>query len=106
MKTVGPEAGQPVALVHRPNESFFVIPQADRVTVIYPMSFQDSTDIVLATSFLQEFVEARRTAALNNAPTSMWSQSPPPELKGSPGSALAANAGFVTFGESRNGPAV
>lgn len=27
MKTVGPEAGQPVALVHRPNESFFVIPQ-------------------------------------------------------------------------------
>ncbi|KAF3339568.1 actin-related protein 2/3 complex subunit 2A [Carex littledalei] len=97
MKIVGPEAGQPVALVHRPNESFFVIPQADRVIVIYPMRFQDSIDIVLATSFLQEFVEARRTAALNNAPTCMWSQSPPPELKGAPGSALSANAGFVTF---------
>lgn len=29
--------------------------QADKVTIVYPMRFQDSIDIVLATSFLQVF---------------------------------------------------
>jgi hypothetical protein len=29
--------------------------QADKVTIMYPMRFQDSIDIVLATSFLQVF---------------------------------------------------
>ncbi|KAL0370909.1 UNVERIFIED_CONTAM: Actin-related protein 2/3 complex subunitA [Sesamum angustifolium] len=42
-----------LSLVHRPNESFFVVPQADKVTVIFPMRFKDSIDTVLATSFLQ-----------------------------------------------------
>ncbi|XP_020098114.1 actin-related protein 2/3 complex subunit 2A [Ananas comosus] len=96
-KTVAPDVDQLVALVHRPNESFFLVPQADKVTVVYPMRFQDSTDIVLATSFLQEFVEARRTAALNNAPSCMWSAAPPLELTGAPPETLTANAGFVTF---------
>uniref|UniRef100_A0A453F596 Arp2/3 complex 34 kDa subunit n=2 Tax=Aegilops tauschii subsp. strangulata TaxID=200361 RepID=A0A453F596_AEGTS len=96
-KTVAPNVDKLVALVHRPNESFFLAPQADKVTVVYPMRFQDSIDIVLATSFLQEFVEARRTAALNNAPSCMWSPVPPLELKGVNADALDANAGFVTF---------
>ncbi|KAG8077419.1 hypothetical protein GUJ93_ZPchr0007g4389 [Zizania palustris] len=97
-KTVAPNVDKLVALVHRPNESFFLAPQADKVTVVYPMRFQDSIDIILATSFLQEFVEARRTAALNNAPSCMWSPAPPLELKGVSSDALNANAGFVTFG--------
>ncbi|RWW73665.1 hypothetical protein BHE74_00018446 [Ensete ventricosum] len=71
--------------------------QAEKVTVVYPMRFQDSTDIVLATSFLQELIESRRTAGLNNAPSCLWSPSPPFELKGAPAQALTANAGFVTF---------
>uniref|UniRef100_A0A0E0JLW1 Arp2/3 complex 34 kDa subunit n=1 Tax=Oryza punctata TaxID=4537 RepID=A0A0E0JLW1_ORYPU len=91
-KTVAPNVDKLVALVHRPNESFFVAPQVDKVTVVYPMRFQDSIDIVLATSFLQEFVEARRTAALNNAPSCLWSPAPPLELKGVPSDALNANA--------------
>uniref|UniRef100_A0A0D3ERZ5 Arp2/3 complex 34 kDa subunit n=2 Tax=Oryza TaxID=4527 RepID=A0A0D3ERZ5_9ORYZ len=91
-KTVAPNVDKLVALVHRPNESFFVAPQADKVTVVYPMRFQDSIDIVLATSFLQEFVEARRTSALNNAPSCLWSPVPPLELKGVPSDALNANA--------------
>ncbi|PON83800.1 Actin-related protein 2/3 complex subunit [Trema orientale] len=86
-----------VALVHRPKESFFLIPQAEKVTVVFPMRFKDSIDIVLATSFLQEFVEARRTAGLNNAPLCLWSPTPPLELKGAPAEALSANAGFVTI---------
>ncbi|ONM27622.1 Actin-related protein 2/3 complex subunit 2A [Zea mays] len=121
-KTVAPNVNNLVALVHRPNESFFLAPQADKVTIVYPMRFQDSIDIVLATSFLQvfwilpfvsfisflaycsswsfvfyEFVEARRTAALNNVPSCMWSPVPPLELKGVSADALNANAGFVTF---------
>ena len=61
------------------------------------MRFNDSIDIVLAASFLQEFVEARRTAGLYNAPLCSWSPSPPMELKGAPANALSANAGFVIF---------
>ncbi|KAF5192895.1 Actin-related protein 2/3 complex subunit 2A [Thalictrum thalictroides] len=70
---------------------------ADKLTIVFPTRFNDSTDTVLATSFLQEFVEARRTAGLNNAPPCFWSSSPPPELEGVPTQALSANAGFVTF---------
>ncbi|KAG6415595.1 hypothetical protein SASPL_123008 [Salvia splendens] len=79
-------------------QAFLVkIASADKVTVIFPMRFKDSIDTVLATSFLQEFVEARRTAGLNNAPPCLWSSSPPKELEGCPDEALSANAGFVSF---------
>ncbi|XP_039143831.1 actin-related protein 2/3 complex subunit 2A [Dioscorea cayenensis subsp. rotundata] len=96
-RTVASDADGPIALVHRPKESFFLVPQAEKVTVVFPMRFQDSVDIVLATSFLQEFVDARRSPGLNNAPPCMWSLSPPLELKGVPPHALTANAGFVKF---------
>ncbi|KAL5578369.1 hypothetical protein UlMin_020068 [Ulmus minor] len=86
-----------VALVHRPKESYFLFPQAEKVTVVFPMRFNDSIDTVLATSFLQEFVEARRTAGLNNAPLCLWSPTPPVELEGAPAEALSANAGFATI---------
>ncbi|KAL5720095.1 Actin-related protein 2/3 complex subunit 2A [Ranunculus cassubicifolius] len=96
-RTPATDVDELIALVHRPRESFFVLPEAEKVTVVFPMRFSDSTDTVLATSFLQEFVEARRTPGLNNAPPCFWSASPPPELEGAPSHALTANAGFVTF---------
>lgn len=96
-KAVAPDADRLIALTHRPKESFFLIPQPEKVTVVFPMRFRDSIDVVLATSFLQEFMEARRTAGLNNAPPCHWSPSPPLELKGAPAHALNANAGFVSF---------
>ncbi|KAI8534067.1 hypothetical protein RHMOL_Rhmol10G0060200 [Rhododendron molle] len=96
-RTVAPDMDGLVALVHRPTESFFLVPQAEKVTVVFPMRFKDSIDTVLATSFLQEFVEARRTAGLVNAPPCSWSPSPPLELKGAAVEALFANAGFVSF---------
>ncbi|KAK3023735.1 hypothetical protein RJ639_044400, partial [Escallonia herrerae] len=99
-RSVAPETDMLVALVHRPKESFFLVPQAEKVTVVFPLRFNDSTDTVLATSFLQEFVEARRSAGLNSAPPCSWSPSPPLELKGAPLEALSANAGFVTFGNA------
>lgn len=46
----------------------------------------------------QEFVEARRTAGLNNVPPCLWSPSPPQELTEAFTEALSANAGFVSFG--------
>ncbi|KAM7524762.1 hypothetical protein LguiA_014664 [Lonicera macranthoides] len=96
-RTVAPDIGRLVALVHRPRESFFLVPQVDKVIVVFPMRFNDSVDTILATSFLQEFVEARRTAGLNNAPPCSWSTSPPLELREVPVEAITANAGFVTF---------
>ncbi|KAF8025414.1 hypothetical protein BT93_F2292 [Corymbia citriodora subsp. variegata] len=96
-KTISSDMDRLVALVHRPNESFFVIPQMEKVIVVFPMRFKDSIDTVLATSFLQEFVQARRTAGLNNAPPCLWSSSPPLELKKAPAEASLANAGFVSF---------
>ncbi|KAH9330367.1 hypothetical protein KI387_002475, partial [Taxus chinensis] len=96
-KVVAPDADRLVALVHRPKESFFLIPQPEKVTVVFPMRFKDNVDVILATSFLQEFMEARRTGGLNNAPPCVWSPSPPLELRGAPAHALNANAGFVSF---------
>ncbi|CAL5346619.1 actin-related protein 2/3 complex subunit 2A [Camellia sinensis] len=96
-RAVAQDTDQLVALVHRPMESFFLAPLAEKVTVVFPMRFKDSTDTVLATSFLQEFVEARRTAGLSNAPPCSWSPSPPLELKDAPAEALSTNAGFVSF---------
>ncbi|KAJ8756279.1 hypothetical protein K2173_025091 [Erythroxylum novogranatense] len=96
-RTIAPSMGQLLALVHRPNESFFVIPQAEKVTVVYPMRFNDSIDLALATSFLQEFVQARRATGLTNAPPCLWSANPPRELDEAPPEAVKANAGFVSF---------
>ncbi|KAI8000915.1 Actin-related protein 2/3 complex subunit 2A [Camellia lanceoleosa] len=102
-RAVAQDTDQLVALVHRPMESFFLAPQAEKVTVVFPMRFKDSTDTVLATrhsyslAIIQEFVEARRTAGLSNAPPCSWSPSPPLELKDAPAEALSTNAGFVSF---------
>ncbi|GMH20822.1 hypothetical protein Nepgr_022664 [Nepenthes gracilis] len=96
-RSLTPDIGRLVALVHRPKESFFLVPQAEKVTIVFPMRFKDSIDTTLATSFLQEFVEARRTAGLSNAPFCLWSPSQPLELGGVSDEALSANAGFVSF---------
>ncbi|CAH9113766.1 unnamed protein product [Cuscuta epithymum] len=97
LRTVPSDTEKVIALVHRPNESFFLLPQAENVTAIFPMRFNDSIDTILATSFLQEFVEARRTAGLHNAPPCFWSPSLPQELEGVVNEALTANAGYFSF---------
>ncbi|KAJ7571030.1 hypothetical protein O6H91_01G145900 [Diphasiastrum complanatum] len=96
-KTVSPDADRLVSLMHRPKESCYLLPQPEKVTVVFPMRFKDNNDIILATAFLQEFMEAGRTAGLKNAPPCLWSPNPPMELKGAPTHAFEANSGFVTF---------
>ncbi|KAF3671396.1 Actin-related protein 2/3 complex subunit 2A [Capsicum annuum] len=71
-RTIPPDQGKPIALVHRPNESFFLVPQADKVTVIFPMRFSDSIDTVLASSFLQDqFYSPSLLPAKSNSTTAM-----------------------------------
>eukprot|EP00249_Psilotum_nudum_P017535 c26377_g1_i1 orf=173-1117(+) len=96
-RAVAPDADCLVAVMHRMKESFFLIPQPEKVTVVFPMRFKDSSDAILAISFLQEFMEARRTAGLNTAPPCIWSPSSPLELRGAPAHCLDANSGFVSF---------
>lgn len=61
------------------------------------MRYNDSNDVVLATSFLQEFMKARRSAGLSTASPCLWAPTPPLALKGAPAHALDANCGFVSF---------
>jgi actin related protein 2/3 complex subunit 2 len=96
-RSVAPDADNLVALMHRPEQSYFLIPQPEKVTVVFPMRYKDANDVVLATSFLQEFMEARRSAGLSTAPPCLWAPTPPLELKGAPAHALDANSGFVSF---------
>ncbi|XP_057865664.1 actin-related protein 2/3 complex subunit 2A isoform X2 [Cryptomeria japonica] len=96
-RIVYPDAGQVITLVQHPKESFFLIPLMEKMMVVLPVHFKDSSDAVLAISFLQDFVEARRCSGLKKAPSCIWSQKPPQEMKGAPAYTSSANAGFLSF---------
>uniref|UniRef100_A0A7S0MRY2 Arp2/3 complex 34 kDa subunit n=1 Tax=Pyramimonas obovata TaxID=1411642 RepID=A0A7S0MRY2_9CHLO len=89
--------GPLLAVPHRTSEAFFVKPQADSVTIIFPMRFKDANDATIATTFLHEFAEARRAPSLTTAPACSYSKAPPLELKGAPATAQGANGGYVSF---------
>lgn len=72
-----------VQIPFRKNETIYVLPQADRIVVVYSVCFEDKTDQAIARVFLQEFVDTRRT--VNNAPPVAFSKDPPLELRGAPG---------------------
>ncbi|RLN51820.1 hypothetical protein BBJ28_00023478 [Nothophytophthora sp. Chile5] len=72
----------PVQIPYRRNETMYVLPQADRIIVVYSVCFEDKTDQAVARVFLQ-FVDTRRT--VNNAPPVAFSKDPPLELRGAPG---------------------
>ncbi|GLE08523.1 hypothetical protein PINS_up019770 [Pythium insidiosum] len=67
----------------RRNESMYVVPQSDRIVIVYSVCFEDKTDQAIARVFLQEFVDTRRS--VNNAPPVAFSKDPPLELRGAPG---------------------
>ncbi|OWZ09046.1 Actin-related protein [Phytophthora megakarya] len=73
----------PVQIPYRRNETIFVLPQADRIVIVYSVCFEDKTDQAIARVFLQEFVDTRRT--VNNAPPVAFGKDPPLELRGAPG---------------------
>ncbi|KAG7386741.1 Actin- protein 2/3 complex subunit 2 [Phytophthora pseudosyringae] len=72
-----------VQIPYRRNETIYVLPQADRIVIVYSVCFEDKTDQAIARVFLQEFVDTRRT--VNNAPPVAFGKDPPLELRGAPG---------------------
>jgi len=94
------EKGQTTDLMkinYRDNEAIYVKAEKDRVTVLFSTTFKDETDVIFGKVFLQEFVDARRTPALQNSPQVLfYPRDPPVELQALNLSS-ADNIGYVTF---------
>lgn len=95
------DEGAIASVPHRYGEEFYIKPQKDAVTVVFPMIFKDAKDATIAHTFLQQFVEARRQPALSSAPTCSYSKMPPLELSQNQVAvsekAMSANGGFCSF---------
>lgn len=92
--------GPLVAIPHRNEEAFYLKPQTEQITVVFPMHFEDAKDAVIAQTFLAMFNEAKRQPALSTAPTCSYSKpgNPPLELQSEASKkSLSANGGFVSF---------
>ncbi|RIA95505.1 arp2/3 complex [Glomus cerebriforme] len=63
---------------YRDQEAIYIQAQLDRVTVIFSTLFKEETDRIFGKLFLQEFVDARRLPALQNAPQVLYSSKEPP----------------------------
>mmetsp|Transcript_4153 Transcript_4153/g.6336 ORF Transcript_4153/g.6336 Transcript_4153/m.6336 type:complete len:311 (+) Transcript_4153:34-966(+) len=63
----------------RSSEDVFILPQVDRVTVIFGIDFVEADERALCKVFLMEFADAQRSA--NNAPPTNFSLDPPMELQ-------------------------
>ena len=83
---------------YRDNESIFVQAFPDRIVVIFSTIFTDATDVILGKVFLHEFVDARKTPGLQNAPQVLFSKEPPLDLKGASGVSTKEGLHYVSFG--------
>ncbi|KAJ1848161.1 Arp complex subunit, partial [Coemansia sp. RSA 486] len=76
----------------------YVQAQQDRVTVIFSTLFKEEVDRVLGKVFLQEFVDARRQASIQNAPQVFYSSREPPlEIRHLSGLKQDESVGYVSF---------
>ncbi|KAM0855719.1 hypothetical protein ACQ4PT_049590 [Festuca glaucescens] len=82
-------------LVYNHRDPFFVSRMPGKINAIFPMRFQDDTDLAVATSFFQELQDAGNS--YSKAPKCSWSAIPPPELRGESVHHLTTNGGFVSF---------
>lgn len=96
---VPPVEPEIMAIRYREEEAIYVIPTADRVTVIFSTIFREETDRIFGKVFLQEFVDARRRPAIQNAPQVRYSYRDPPLELRSISSSLGTgeDVGYVTF---------
>ena len=82
---------------YRSEEAIYVKSSFDRVTVIFSTKFKDETDKIFGKVFLQEFVDARRRPALQNAPQVLYTtREPPMELRNVVQD--TPDTSYVTFG--------
>lgn len=82
------------------DESIYIKPSFDRVTVIFSTTFQDETDKIFGKVFLQEFVDARKRS-VQTAPQVLYSHREPPlDIQHAVPPTVGAgsdNKGYVTF---------
>lgn len=91
-------SGELMVIQYRDEEAIFIQASSDRVTVIFSTVFREETDRVFAKVFLQEFYDARRRPAVQNAPQVLFTiRDPPLEIRDQKGLRLNDNIGYVTF---------
>ena len=56
------------------SRTYYIKPMDGAVAVIFPIRFRGVRDIAIGTTFLQEFVEARRMPALGKSPECSYGQ--------------------------------
>ncbi|RHY15998.1 hypothetical protein DYB26_008921 [Aphanomyces astaci] len=89
----------PIQIPFRRQETIYVLPQEDRIVIVFSVAFQDRTDQAIARVFLQEFAEARRH--VNNAPPVSFGKDPPLELRAASGLHTSPDhVGYLSFGTS------
>lgn len=88
---------QVLQINYRDEESIYIQPSFDRVTVIFSTVFKDETDKIFGKVFLQEFVDARRRA-VQNAPQVLYSHREPPlEIRDMIKYSPDDKKGYITF---------
>lgn len=91
-------SGELMVIQYREEEAIYIQASSDRVTVIFSTVFREETDRVFAKVFLQEFYDARRRPAVQNAPQVLFSiRDPPLEIRNQKGLRANDNVGYVTF---------
>lgn len=94
---VGQASPAPVTEIkYRPNESFWIMSDRDKCTVVFNVDFSDKDDVVLGNVFLQEFKNVRRNIPAA-PPVSFTVGEPPLELQNVRGVRAGPRTGFITF---------
>ncbi|KAJ8095209.1 Arp complex subunit [Marasmius tenuissimus] len=89
--------GNLMQIHYRDEEAIYVQAANDRVTVIFSTIFSDETDRIFGKVFLQEFVDARRLPAIQNAPQVLYSNRDPPLEIRHLNLQKSEDIGYVTF---------
>ncbi|RKP35181.1 arp2/3 complex subunit [Dimargaris cristalligena] len=92
------EPGSLMTIHYREEEAIYIRASEDRVTVIFSTLFKEEMDRIFGRVFLQEFVDARRLASIQNAPQVLYSNREPPlEIRHLPNLKDDESVGYVTF---------
>ncbi|CAO1625060.1 unnamed protein product [Sympodiomycopsis kandeliae] len=87
-----------MTISYRDDEAIYIVPGADRVTVVFSTTFKEETDKIFGRVFLQEFVDARRQPSIQNAPQVLYSNREPPlEIRSIANLSRGEDVGYVTF---------
>lgn len=84
-------------LPFRENENCYIFPSADRVTIFYNVTFEDSNEQAIAKVFLQEFAEAKQR--VKSGPPVSLSRDTPRELEQIGVEPGPGHVGYLSFGK-------